>query len=101
MIWRVPILAIIAVAILVVMACAGSLWMVDTTGQALITRLERESATTELDMYAEMRREEGSAALVREVARHARVAGEHHVVAIADRNGRLLAGNLTSWPTVP
>jgi signal transduction histidine kinase len=101
MIWRVPILAIVAAAILVVIACAGSLWLVDTTGQALITRLERESATTELDMYAELRREEGAAALVREVARHARVAGEHHVVAIADKSAHLLAGNLTSWPTVP
>ncbi|MFT3729289.1 MAG: HAMP domain-containing sensor histidine kinase [Terricaulis sp.] len=101
MIWRVPILAIVAAAVLVVIACAGSLWMVDTTGQALINRLERESATTELDMYAEMRREEGAPALVREVTRHARVAGEHHVVAIADNDGRLLAGNLTAWPQVP
>ena len=42
-----------------------------------------------------------SAALVREVARHARVAGEHHVVAVADKHGHLLAGNLTVWPTVP
>lgn len=101
MIWRIPILAILAAAVLVAAACAGALWMVDTTGQALISGLERESATTELDMYAEMRREEGAAALVREVVRHARVAGAHHVVAVADKRGRLLAGNLTLWPSVP
>jgi signal transduction histidine kinase len=100
-IWRVPIFAIACAAFIVIAACAGALWMVDTTGQALISRLERESATTELDMYAEMRREEGAAALEREVARHARVAGEHHVVAIASADEHLLAGNLTSWPTTP
>jgi signal transduction histidine kinase len=101
MIWRVPIVAIVCAALIVIAACAGALWMVDATGQALINRLERESATTELDMYAEMRREEGSAALVREVARHTRVAGEHHVVALADKNHKLLAGNLSAWPVMP
>jgi signal transduction histidine kinase len=101
MVWRVPVLAIVFAALIVIAASAGALWMVDTTGQALINRLERESATTELDMYAEMRREEGAEALVREVARHARVAGEHHVVALADKDHKLLAGNLSSWPLMP
>jgi hypothetical protein len=101
MIWRGHVLvAAIAIAVLLIIsACAGALWLVDASGQSLITRLERDSATTELDLYVELRREEGSAALVRAIARHARIAGEHHIVAVADRSGRLLAGDLSAWPT--
>jgi hypothetical protein len=100
MIGRYTLVAVAAVFIIIT-ACAGALWLVNATGQSLITRLERDSATIELDLYAELRREEGPAALVRAVARHVRVAGEHHVVAVADRNGRLLAGNLSFWPQLP
>lgn len=100
MIWRGHVLvAAIAIAVLLIIsACAGALWLVDASGQSLITRLERDSATTELDLYAELRREEGAAALVRAIARHARIAGDHHIVAVADHNGRLLAGDLNAWP---
>ena len=102
MIWRGQILvAAIAIAVLLIIsACAGALWLVDASGQSLITRLERDSATTELDLYVELRREEGAPALVRAIARHARIAGEHHIVAVADRNGHLLAGDLSAWPTL-
>ncbi|MBI3438185.1 MAG: hypothetical protein HY054_05965 [Proteobacteria bacterium] len=103
MIWRgyVLITAIVVAVLLIISACAGALWLVDASGQSLITRLERESATTELDLYVELRREEGAAALVRAIARHARIAGEHHIVAVADRNGHLLAGDLNAWPPLP
>ncbi len=103
MIWRGYILfAAIAIAVLLIIsACAGALWLVDASGQSLITRLEHDSATTELELYVELRREEGPAALVRAIARHARIAGEHHIVAVADRNGRLLAGDLSAWPPLP
>src|SRR5512147_2138554 len=100
MIGRYTLVAVAAVFIIIA-ACAGALWLVNATGQSLITRLERDSATIEIDLYAELRREEGPAALVRAVARHVRVAGEHHVVAVADHNGRLLAGNLSFWPQLP
>jgi len=91
MIWRGhTLVAAIAVAVLLIIsACAGALWLVDASGQSLITRLERDSATTELDLYVELRREEGSAALVRAIARHARIAGEHHIVADSMTVGRV------------
>ena len=103
MIWRGYLLFVaIALAVLIIIsACAGALWLVDASGQSLITRLERDSATTELELYVELRREEGSAALVRAIARHARIAGEHHIVAVADRGGHLLAGDLSAWPPLP
>ena len=103
MIWRGYLLfaAIVIAVMLIISACAGALWLVDASGQSLITRLERDSATTELDLYVELRREEGSAALVRAIARHARIAGDHHIVAVADRNGHLLAGDLSAWPPLP
>ena len=103
MIWRGYLLFVaIAVAVLIIIsACAGALWLVDASGQSLITRLERDSATTELELYVELRREEGSAALVRAIARHARIAGEHHIVAVADGSGHLLAGDLSAWPLLP
>jgi len=103
MIWRGYLLFVaIAVAVLLIIsACAGALWLVDASGQSLITRLERDSATTELELYVELRREEGSAALVRAIARHARIAGEHHIVAVADASGHLLAGDLSAWPLLP
>lgn len=101
MIWRGYFFVAIAAVLIVISACAGALWLVNASGQSLITRLERDSATTELDLYAELRREEGAPALVRAIARHARIAGEHHVVAVADQNGRLLAGNLSLWPALP
>ncbi len=103
MIWRghVLIAAIIVAVLLILSASAGALWLVDASGQSLITRLERDSATTELDLYVELRREEGAAALVRAIVRHARIAGDHHIVAVADREGHLLAGDLSAWPPVP
>ncbi len=103
MIWRGYLLfvAIAAAVLIIISACAGALWLVDASGQSLITRLERDSATTELELYVELRREEGSAALVRAIARHARIAGEHHIVAVADPNGHLLAGDLSAWPLLP
>ncbi|MBS0385309.1 MAG: hypothetical protein JSS00_08165 [Proteobacteria bacterium] len=102
MIWRGYLLfAAIAIAVLLIIsACAGALWLVDASGQSLITRLERDSATTELELYVELRREEGAAALVRAIARHARIAGEHHIVAVADARGHLLAGDLSAWPVL-
>src|SRR5215813_1099023 len=103
MIWRGYLLfaAITIAVLLIISACAGALWLVDASGQSLITRLERDSATTELELYVELRREEGAAALVRAIARHARIAGEHHIVAVADRGGHLLAGDLSEWPPLP
>lgn len=101
--WRshVPVAAIIAAILTIIAACAGGLWLVNNAGQALITRLESDAAANELDLYSELRREEGQAALVRDIARHARLAGDHHVFAIADAHGQLLAGNLTAWPRLP
>lgn len=103
MMWRshFPTAAIVATILVILTACAGALWLVDATGQELITRLERDAATNELDLYSELRREEGDAALVRDIARHARIAGGHHVYAIADKNDALLAGNLSAWPLLP
>lgn len=101
--WRshVPVAAIIAAILAIIAACAGGLWLVNNAGQALITRLESDAAANELDLYTELRREEGQAALVRDIARHARLGGSHHVFAIADAHGTLLAGNLTAWPVLP
>lgn len=96
-----PTAAIVAAIVVILSACAGALWLVDATGQDLITRLERDAATNELGLYSELRREEGDAALVRDIARHARIAGDHHVFAVADRHNNLLAGNLTAWPLLP
>lgn len=103
MLWRshFSIAAIVLAILVILVASAGALWLVDATGQELITRLERDAATSELDLYSELRREEGDAALVRDIARHARVAGDHHVFAVADKNNNLLAGNLTAWPLLP
>ena len=92
--------AIIVAAIVVLAACGGALWLVDATGQQLISSVERDAAAGELDLYAEMRREEGASTLVRAIARHARVEGTHHVYAVADIHGALLAGNLTAWPAM-
>jgi len=102
-IWRthIPLLAIVAAVFVIIAACAGALWLVDAAGQDLIARSERDAVTSELDLYSELRREEGGGALVRDIARHARVAGDHHVFALADAGGGLLAGNLTAWPTPP
>jgi signal transduction histidine kinase len=101
--WRrhLPVFAILFAALIIMVACVGALWLVDATGQRLITRIERDAVQNELELYSELRREEGQAALVRDIGRHARVVGDHHVFAIADARGRLMAGNLTAWPALP
>ena len=101
--WRghMMIAAIVGAALTIAVACGGALSLVDATGERLIANAERDSANGELELYTEFRREEGREALVRAVARHARLEGEHHVYAVADANGRLLAGNLTAWPDLP
>lgn len=103
MLWRryLPVFAISSAALIIIVACAGALWLVDATGQQLITRIERDAVQNELELYSELRREEGQAALVRDIGRHARVVGDHHVFAIADARGKLIAGNLTAWPSLP
>ncbi len=101
--WRshIPVAAIVAAILAILAACGGGLWLVNNAGQALIMRLESDATANELDLYSELRREEGEAALVRDIARHARLAGTHHVFAIADASGHLLAGNLAAWPRLP
>ncbi|WP_395645062.1 ATP-binding protein [Terricaulis sp.] len=103
MFWRAhfPVAAIVAASLAIISACAGALWLVDATGQELITRLERDAVGSELDLYSELRREEGDAALARDIARHARIAGEHHIYALARADNTLLGGNLTAWPLLP
>ncbi len=101
--WRshIPLAAIIAAILAILAACAGGLWLVNNAGQVLITRLESDAAANELDLYTELLREEGRPALVRDIARHARLSDGHHVFAIADAHGQLLSGNLAAWPTLP
>ena len=84
-------IAIVAGAFVIVAACGGALWIVYATGQQLISSVERDASAGELDLYAEMRREEGPETMVRAIARHARVEGEHHVYAVADKDGVILA----------
>lgn len=101
--WRAhfPIAAIVAASLAIIAACAGALWLVDAAGQELITRLERDAVGNELDLYSELQREEGDAALARDIARHARISGEHHVYALARADNTVLGGNLTAWPLLP
>lgn len=93
-------IAIIAGAFVIVAACGGALWIVYATGQQLISSVERDASAGELDLYAQMRHEEGADTMVRAIARHARVEGEHHVYGVLDKNGVILAGNLTQWPAL-
>jgi len=83
---------------IVLVACAVALWLVDNEGQRRISDQEREAVSLELDLLAQIQDEEGDQALVRSVERHAQLDGSHAIYALRDASGKLLAGDLTTWP---
>jgi signal transduction histidine kinase len=92
-------LAIVAaLVILVIGACGGALWFVDSEGRRLIEDQEKQTAASELDLFSEIQADEGREGLIRAVSRRAQLDGAHGVFALRGADGDILAGNLKSWP---
>lgn len=94
--WGITIVA--AMIVMVLGACAAALWLVDAKGQELITAQEQAALADEMDLISAVYRDEGREGLVRALARRAEVQGEHHIYALRETGGQMIAGNLAAWP---
>lgn len=91
-------LIVVAMCAIVLAACALALWLVGSSGEAQITRQERETASIELDLLSQIQHDEGDEVLIRSVTRLSLLEGSHYVYALKDAQGQMLAGDLDTWP---
>ena len=97
--WPWQAFALLACVVAVVgLAFFGAGRLVDAKGHGLIAAQERDAMADELDMFAVVDRDEGTAGLIREVGQQVELNGEDKVFAVRDASGRLIAGNLAVWP---
>lgn len=86
-----------AMVLLVAVACASALWLVDSQGGTLIAAQEQVALNVELDLFEAEFHDEGAEALTRSIERSAQTGSRFY--AVRDANGVILAGNIVAWPS--